>query len=73
MSTKKKSRVWTYFEEDFFYQSAASWECKIPFTWVSQYQYTKAVMIVRNHLLWSLKRRELKRIKALSHTLFGNI
>jgi len=24
MSTKKKSRVWTYFEEDFFYQSVAS-------------------------------------------------
>jgi len=24
MNTKKKSRIWAYFEEDFFYQSAAS-------------------------------------------------
>jgi len=35
MNTEKKSCVWTYFEEDFFYQSAASWKSKTPFFWVS--------------------------------------
>jgi len=41
ISTKKKSRVWTYFEEDSFYQSAARWESKIPFTWVSNISIRK--------------------------------
>jgi len=31
----------SYFEEDFFYQSAASWESKISFTWVSNISIRK--------------------------------